>query len=66
MELLDTRAKVGHKARGVGVGSRVSVGGAVFQSDRVGGSVVSNKLGATTEGIQQQHVVLELIYQNRL
>ena len=58
MELLDTRAKVGHKAGGVGVGSGVSVGGVVFQGDSVSRSVVANELGSTTEGVQQQHVVL--------
>ena len=61
MELLDPRPEVSCDPRCVGPARRVEVeeGDVVLQGEGVGGAVVAEELGAGTEGVEQQHVVLE-------
>ena len=62
MELLDPWPEVGRNPCCVGPARRVEVeqGDVVLQGEGVGGAVVAEELGAGTEGVEQQHVVLEL------
>ena len=62
MELLHPRPEVGRYPRCVGPARSVEVeeGDVVLQGEGVGGAVVAEELGASTEGVEQQHVVLEL------
>ena len=62
MELLDPWPEVGRNPCCVGPARRVEVeqGDVVLQGEGVGGAVVAEELGAGTEGVEQQHIVLEL------
>ena len=61
MELLHSRPQGGGDPRSVDIGGEVGLPRILIQGEGVRGTVVAKELRASTEGVEEEHVVLQKI-----